>query len=60
MICSIDPKMSFDHQRISADEMVNQFSDYDVISFDVFGTLILDPFLSLLCKMGVMAHIAFS
>ena len=38
--------MSFDHQRISADEMVNQFSDYDVISFDVFGTLILRPFTS--------------
>lgn len=36
--------MSFDHQRISVDEMVNQFSDYDVISFDVFGTLILRPF----------------
>ncbi len=46
MNCSIDPKRSLVFQRISEDSLVKYLSNYDVISFDVFGTLILRPFSS--------------
>lgn len=46
MICSLDPKRQLAHQRISDDSLAKQLSNYDVISFDVFGTLILRPFSS--------------
>lgn len=46
MNCSIDPKEPLACQRINEDSLVKQLSNYDVISFDVFGTLIFRPFSS--------------
>ena len=46
MNCSIDPKESLACQRINEDSLVKQLSNYAVISFDVFGTLIFRPFSS--------------
>ena len=44
MFCSIDPYDTSECQRIDVEELIQKLCEYDVISFDVFDTLILRPF----------------
>lgn len=46
MFCSIDPYNTLENQRMNVDELAKKLCEYDVISFDVFDTLILRPFSS--------------
>lgn len=46
MFCGIDPYDTMEYQRIDVEELAQQLCEYDVISFDVFGTLIFRPFTS--------------
>ena len=46
MYCNIDVYDSPDFQRMAAEELAEKLCEYDVVSFDVFGTLILRPFSS--------------
>ncbi|WP_029542171.1 HAD-IA family hydrolase [Selenomonas sp. AB3002] len=43
---SIDPFYSQENSRLPVMELVERLCEYDVISFDVFGTLIMRPFTS--------------
>lgn len=46
MFCGIDPYDTLEYHRIDTEKLANELCEYDVISFDVFGTLILRPFSS--------------
>lgn len=46
MFCSIDPYDTSKYQRMNVEELAQKLCEYDVISFDVFDTLILRPFSS--------------
>lgn len=46
MLEDIDEKYSVENKRISVEEFVEKLCEYEVISFDVFDTLILRPFSS--------------
>ena len=44
MFSSVDVFCKTEYQRIPVEELVEKLSEYDIISFDVFDTLILRPF----------------
>ena len=46
MVGKIDEIDAMEQSRMSADELAKKLCEYDVISFDVFGTLIFRPFTS--------------
>lgn len=46
MHCNIDLYSNSENRRIEPAKLLNTLSEYDVISFDVFDTLILRPFTS--------------
>ena len=46
MHCNIDLYSNLENFRIEPKELLNKLCEYDVVSFDVFDTLIFRPFTS--------------
>lgn len=56
MYCNIDLYSNSKNLRVNTEELLNKLSKYDVISFDVFDTLIFRPFTSPRVLFSIMEN----